>query len=78
MVLDVVERLRSIASRSGVSALALAVTWAVSNEDITGVIGGALVRRSKWTGGSERRTCTRLRDSRPDRKDRLVAGGVGD
>ena len=40
-ILDLVERLRQVASRIGVTVGVLAVAWALSNEGVTGVICGA-------------------------------------
>jgi len=40
-ILDLVERLRQIASRTGVSMGTLAVAWSLSRDGVTGVICGA-------------------------------------
>jgi aryl-alcohol dehydrogenase-like predicted oxidoreductase len=40
-ILDLVERLRQVASRAGVTAGAIAVAWALSNDGVSGVICGA-------------------------------------
>jgi aryl-alcohol dehydrogenase-like predicted oxidoreductase len=40
-ILDIAERLRRVASRTGVTAGALAVAWALSRDGVTGVICGA-------------------------------------